>query len=192
MRRLRSLCRLEDGTEPELREDGQGLVEFALALPVFVLLLMGLVEFGFLYNNVLTIQFASRQGVSAAAQAGGEDGADCAILRAVERALSVPVDRNRVAAVEVFQSDADGDALPGRVNRYARVGTIACVGSTDQPYTLVGSEGYPQIERKDALSEGLDVVGVRIEYTYHGITPVGSGRSWSVADKATLRIEPKQ
>ncbi|MDQ6794775.1 MAG: pilus assembly protein [Chloroflexota bacterium] len=174
------------------RDEGQSLVEFALAVPVFVLLLMGLLEFGFLYNNILTVQFASRQGVSAAAQVGGEDGADCAILKAVEAALSVPIDKTRVTAVEVFQSDANGDPMSGRINRYARSGTLDCPGTATEPYTLVGSEGYPQTERHDALSEGLDIIGVRIEYLYVGITPLGSGRTWRVSDGATLRVEPKQ
>jgi hypothetical protein len=174
------------------RAAGQTLVEFALAIPVFVTLLMGLIEFAFLYNSVLTVQFASRQGVSAAAQVGGEDGADCAVLKAVEAALTVPIDKTRVTSVEIFQSDAAGDPISGRVNRYTRTGTLDCPGTQTQPYTLVGTEGYPQVDRKDSLAEGLDVVGVRIGYTYQAITPVGAGRSWSVSDGATLRIEPKQ
>ena len=49
-----------------------------------------------------------------------------------------------------------------------------------------------QFERKDALSEGLDVVGVRIGYEYVAVTPIAFGRTWDLADGATLRIEPKQ
>jgi hypothetical protein len=171
---------------------GQSLTEFALAIPIFILLLMGVVEFGFLYNNILTVQFASRQGVSAAAQAGGEDGADCSVLKRIEAALTVPIDKSRVTAVEIFQSDANGDPIPGRINRYERTGTLDCPGTATEPYTLVGSEGYPQTERKDSLAGGLDVVGARIEYLYAGITPIGTGRTWRVSDGATLRMEPKQ
>lgn len=179
---------------PKARHDtaGQGLVEFSLTLPIFVLLLMGVLEFGFLYNNILTVQFASRQGVSAAAQVGAEDGADCSILKAVEGALTTPIDKTRITAVEVFQSDANGNPIPGKVNRYIRTGLLDCSGITTQPYTLTGIEGYPQITRKDSLVEGLDVIGVHIEYVYVGVTPVGAGRTWDVTDGATLRIEPKQ
>ncbi len=173
-------------------EAGQGLVEFSLVIPIFMTLLMGVIEFGFLYNSLLTVQFAARQGVSAAAQAGGVDGADCSILNAVEEALTVPIDHSRVEFVEIFQSDAAGDVVPGIVNRYERGGTLDCPGTGTQPYALVGSEGYPQIERRDALNEGLDVIGVRVGYEYVGITPVAFGRSWDLADGATLRMEPKQ
>jgi hypothetical protein len=173
------------------KDSGQGLVEFALALPIFVLLLTGTIEFGFLYNNLLTVQFAARQGVTVAAEAGATDGADCAILKAVELGLSMPVDRSKVTEVEIFQSDANGDPIPDRVNTYTRSGTLDC-GTTTQPYSLVGAEGYPQTERKDNLSDGLDVVGVRIAYQYTGITPIGSGHTWVLSDGATLRMEPKQ
>ena len=73
-----------------------------------------------------------------------------------------------------------------------RSGLLDCPGSETQPYTLVGSEGYPQSDRHDSIAEGLDVVGVRIGYVYVGITPVGAGRSWTVSDGASLRMEPKQ
>ena len=172
-------------------QDGQGLVEFALVLPIFVLLVTGLIEYGFLYNSVLTVQYAARQGVSVAAEAGALDGADCYTLKAVEVSLATPVNRAHVDAVEVFESDTNGDAVPGRINRYVRSGSLDCPGG-DQPYTLVGVEGYPQSFRGNSLSGGLDIVGVRIDFTYFGITPVGAGRSWAVADAATLRMEPKQ
>jgi hypothetical protein len=181
-----------EGRRSRSREGGQGLVEFALALPIFVLLMMSMVEYGFLYNNVLTVQFAARQGVSAAAEAGANDGADCTILKAIEAALSAPIDKSKVTSVDIFQSDTDGQPVSGVVNHYIRSGVLDCPGSVDQPYTLVGSEGYPQTDRHDSISGGLDIVGVRIGYLYNGITPIGSGRSWSVSDGATLRMEPKQ
>ena len=162
-----------------------------MALPIFILLLTGTIEFGFLYNNLLTVQFSARMGVTAAAEAGATDGADCAILKAVEAGLSLPVDRSKVTQVEVFESDAAGDPIPDRINTYVRSGTLDC-GLTTQPYTLVGAEGYPQTERKDSLAAGLEVVGVRVGYLYEGITPVGSGRTWMLSDGATLRMEPKQ
>jgi Flp pilus assembly protein TadG len=168
------------------------MVEFALTLPIFMLVLMGLIEFGFLYNNILTVQFASRQGTSVAAQVGAEDGGDCTILKAVEDALTAPVDRTRIVAVEIFQSDTMGDPLPGRITRYQRSGSMECTATSTQPYTLSGFEGYPEEDRREVLAESLDIVGVRIEYSYAGITPIGSGRTWTVSDGATLRMEPKR
>ena len=174
------------------RTTGQSLVEFALTLPIFVLVMMGLIEFGFLYNNILTIQFASRQGASAAALLGSDEDADCAILRAVERSLTAPIDRTRIVAITVFESDAAGDPVTGRINRYVRTGSLTCASGEVQPYSLDGTEGYPETDRRDTLAAGLDVIGVKIGYTYAGITPIGAGRSWPVDDASTLRVEPRQ
>lgn len=174
------------------RASGQALVEFALVFPLFIGLVMAVIEFGFLYNSLLTVQYAARQGVSAAAQAGAVDGADCSILDAVEKALSTPVDRTDVETVEIFESDANGDVVSGQVNTYERIGTLTCPGPGDQPYTLIGSEGYPQTSRDETLTTGLDIVGVRINFDYQGITPFGAGRTWALSDGATLRMEPKQ
>lgn len=174
------------------RESGQTLVEFVLVFGLFIFLMMAVLEFGVMYNNILTVQFASRQGVSVAAEVGAEDGADCSILKAVEDALQTPVNRSDVQAVEVFEADTAGNEISGRVNRYIRSGTLDCPGTATQPYTLVGSEGYPQTDRSDSLADGLDLVGVHIEFSYRGITPLGAGRTWAVSDGATLRMEPKQ
>jgi len=171
---------------------GQGLVEFALVLPLFILLMMAVLEFGFLYNSLLTIQFAAREGVATAAEAGAVDGADCSILNAVEAALSGPVNKADVDFVEIFLSDTNGDEVPGSVNHYVRSGTLTCPGTGDQPYSLQGAEGYPEIDRHDALAEGLDIIGVKVGYDYRGITPIGAGRTWTLTDAATLRMEPKQ
>lgn len=41
---------------------GQGLVEMALVLPILLLLLMGIIEFGFLFAAKIEIQNAARDG----------------------------------------------------------------------------------------------------------------------------------
>lgn len=41
---------------------GQAMVEFAVILPILLLLVMGIIEFGLIFNAYLTIQNASREG----------------------------------------------------------------------------------------------------------------------------------
>jgi Flp pilus assembly protein TadG len=43
-------------------QKGQSLVEFAIILPIILLLLMGIVEFGMMLNSYLTIQNVAREG----------------------------------------------------------------------------------------------------------------------------------
>lgn len=43
-------------------EKGQSLVEFALVLPVLMLILLGIIEFGWLFNAKITLTSAAREG----------------------------------------------------------------------------------------------------------------------------------
>lgn len=48
-------------------ETGQSLVEFAIMLPILLLVVMGIIEFGFIMNSYLTLQNAAREGARAGA-----------------------------------------------------------------------------------------------------------------------------
>lgn len=49
------------------RENGQALVEFALVLPLFLLILFGIIEFGFAFAFKMQVQNASREATRYAA-----------------------------------------------------------------------------------------------------------------------------
>jgi Flp pilus assembly protein TadG len=53
-------------------ERGASAVEFALVLPLLVMLVLGIFEFGLAYNTKITLTHAAREG--ARAQATGHDG----------------------------------------------------------------------------------------------------------------------
>jgi Flp pilus assembly protein TadG len=46
---------------PGTSEDGQSLVEFALIVPPLLLLLLGVIQFGFIFNTVVTMSTAARE-----------------------------------------------------------------------------------------------------------------------------------
>jgi Flp pilus assembly protein TadG len=53
---------------PRLRkEDGQSIVEFAFVLPILLALVLGIVQFGIVFNNYVTITDATRVGARKAA-----------------------------------------------------------------------------------------------------------------------------
>jgi Flp pilus assembly protein TadG len=52
---------------PLAAEDGQALVEFALVLPLLVLVLFGVIQFGIAFNNYVTLTDAVRAGARSAA-----------------------------------------------------------------------------------------------------------------------------
>lgn len=45
-----------------VNQKGQSLVEFAIVLPLILLILLGIAQFGMMFNSYLTIQNATREG----------------------------------------------------------------------------------------------------------------------------------
>ena len=49
------------------RQEGQALVEFAIVIPLLLLIVLGIMQFGILFNNYLTLTDAVRAGARQAA-----------------------------------------------------------------------------------------------------------------------------
>jgi Flp pilus assembly protein TadG len=164
------------------RSRGQALVEFSLVLPLFLVILLAIIEFAFAFNALLAVNFASRNAALTAAEGGDAAGTDCLVLRTVEGDVAAPADRSRIGRVEIFRSDRNG-AVIGEPTVYARDGgstTCEFAGGTTVtvPYRLV-ADGYPEADRCNTLAgcedgRTLDLVGVRITYTHAWVTPLRS------------------
>lgn len=183
------------------RERGQTLVEFALVLPLFMLLLAAVIEFGFLIHSFLTINVASREASLVAAQAGDADQADCLILNAIEENVGAPSNRELITTVEIFRADSDGNKT-GAVTTYVRGGgskPCRAVGVPPSlPYSL-STGGYPSIDRCNRVGgcgtpTGVDQVGVEVtyEYAWHiglfGVFGTSSGTTLNRSN--VMRMEP--
>jgi Flp pilus assembly protein TadG len=77
------------------REDGQAAAEFALVLPILLVLVFGIVQFGIAFNNYLTITDATRAGARKAAVSrfSGDLGAGAALA---VRAAAVDLDQTKL------------------------------------------------------------------------------------------------
>ena len=190
-------------------QDGQSLVEFALVFPLFVTMLMGVIEFAFVFNALLGVNFASRDAALAAAEAGDGAGADCVILGTVEAAVGAPAADTRIVQVEIYKADPNGMPLGPRV-LYTRGGSTTCAfidGTTStQPYTR-GIETYPVASRCNWLggcddgddatvdSATVDIIGVTITYSHAWVTPLrnfigGGGGGLTFERSSIMRMEP--
>jgi Flp pilus assembly protein TadG len=207
LRRVRS-DRTASSTRPsstaQARARGQSLVEFALVLPLFMTMTLALLEFAFVFNAILAVNYASRDAALLAAEAGDGAGADCIILRSVEQDLTAPTDRARVSRVEIYESNTDG-AMVGTATVYQRgASTTTCTfadGTVIEVPYLRTANGYPEASRCAMLagcgpsSPTLDLVGVRISYAHAWITPL---RAFIAADpngfafdrSNVMRMEP--
>src|SRR6266516_952313 len=74
-------------------EKGQTMVEFAMVLPILCVLLFGVIQFGILFNNYITLTDAVRAGARKAivSRALGAGGAVVAARRSRDRPRRVPV-----------------------------------------------------------------------------------------------------
>ena len=184
-------------------DTGQSLVEFALVLPVLLMLIVGLVEFALVFNARDSVFFAARDGSMLAAEGGGIDGTDCVVLDRIERDIVSPARPVRVQTVKIFWSDKNGVELNGNENLYTRIGSTICTygngTSLTVPYTL-STNLYPEADRCDVLAgcgaghPGPDNIGVTISYTHNWVTSVAKISLSSLSFNITqaTRVEPQQ
>jgi Flp pilus assembly protein TadG len=94
------------------REEGQTMVEFAIVLPVLCLLLFGIIQFGILFNNYLTLTDAVRAGARKAAVSGplGAAGATAATTQAVKDSAS-DLDQSKLTPINVTSTWDHGDGV---------------------------------------------------------------------------------
>ena len=186
------------------RSEGQSLVEFALVFPIFFTLFLGIVEFAFAFNALLSVNFASRNAALAAAEAGNAAGADCVILSGIESDVSAPARASSINSVDIYRAPVERARLHA-LDRddYARTGSTTCTmpdaTTRTVPYTRTLND-YPEVDRCNVIGgcggthTTVDHVGVRIYYTHNFVTPLktfvsgGSGMSFDRAN--VMRMEP--
>jgi Flp pilus assembly protein TadG len=197
----RSVRHRGEGDDPR----GQSLVEFALVGPIFILMVIGVIEFAVAFNALLAVNFASRDAALLAAEAGSDAGADCVVLDSIEDDVMEPANRARISQVRIYWADTNGNPKPGNIhNQYNRGGSTTCTypdGSTiTVPYTLV-TANYPETDRCDILAgcdvnhTTVDTIGVSISYFHGWVTPVAglvslTGTGFSFTHQNAMRMEP--
>jgi Flp pilus assembly protein TadG len=183
-------------------EKGQAIVEFAMLLPVLVLLLIGLMEFSLVWNSRNTVLFASRDGSMIAAEGGSLDGTDCVVLQRIESDVVSPSTALRIQQISIYWSDRNGDQIGTNQNIYNRTGSTSCTypdGNTiTVPYTLV-TAGYVESARCSVLAgcggshTSVDTIGVRVTYQHFWLTSFVrfAGNSVTFTEASITRAEPQ-
>ena len=168
---------------------GQSVVELALILPTFVLLLLGMLEFGFLFDNHISLGYASREGARvgaalangggtlgcAAGQSPNADVVDPQIVAAVQRVLTSPgslVDPSQIGVIRIYRADTTGAQIGGQVNvwTYSK-GNGPSVDGRALDF-VAGSTGWGACARSNANPP--DSIGVGLTYDYRLSTGLGA------------------
>jgi Flp pilus assembly protein TadG len=183
---------------------GQSLVEFALVFPLFFTMALGIIEFAFAFNAILSVNFASRDAALAAAEAANIVGGDCVVLSGIEDDVGAPARASAIDRVDIYRAKSNGTPYsPAADTSFTRTGSTTCTlpdgTSTTVPYTK-GIDGYPEADRCNILAgcggthTSIDHIGVKITYTHQYVTPlqtfVGTGSGFSFERSNVMRMEP--
>jgi Flp pilus assembly protein TadG len=187
------------------RARGQAVVEFALVFTIFVTMLMGFLEFAFVFNALLSVGHATRDAALTAAEAGNNSGADCVILAQVEKDVTAPAAASRITQVVIYRSDQNGAVYGGQQNVYARTGSTSCAMSDGTtltvPYSVSGSPTYLPATRCNVQAgcgsghPSVDTIGVMVAYQHTWVTPLANlvalgGTGTTLTQSNAMRMEP--
>jgi hypothetical protein len=197
-------------------ERGQGLVEFAMVVPLFMLLLLGLLEFGFVFDHTMTLNYATREGArsGAAFAAGNATTMPCStsidvdkhVVAAIERVLEAPgspIAMDRINDIRIYRSTSSGAVSGGQVNIWDYdPGGGPSVDGTNLDFSQ-SSQGWNACTRDNSWSGGAapDSLGVSISYQYQYVTPLAAamqffgtvasgGNGLEISDRTIMALNP--
>lgn len=171
------------------RDRGAVAVEMAVVVPILVLLAFGMLEFGLVLKNKLTISNAVNSATRQATVMGSDDAADVEILDALEAGLSGTL--ASVEYVDIFKGDASGNPLVW--DRYTY--TAGGCGWIPCPNPGAGVFGTPAnyipCSRDNRIGDGVvDTIGVRVAYTHEWVSGVFGLPDQTWHETARGRLEP--
>lgn len=175
-----------EGQKDTENQRGATLVEMAMVLPLLVLIIMGILEFGVAFKDFLTVSHASKEGSRVAAFAGDDPNTDCLVAQEVVGILGADP---RIQRIEIYKTDANGNQLAGYTNTWKLVGDPA-----DCEYGWTTVEQWPPVGRNVTVGGGtpLDIVGVRVILQRSWITGFPPFRGSYTVDEHTInRVEPE-
>lgn len=195
-------------------ESGQSVVEMALILPVFLLLLLGLLEFGMAFDHLISLSYATREGARTGAalvngggtlgcgsgQSPNAAGVDGLIVAAVERVLTSPgsqVNVREVREIRIYRATASG-AETSDVNVWTYAPGRGPVVDGDALDFIGTTSAWAPCSRTNTLPSPS--IGVAIRYRYAFTTPLGGvlalfgggGSGLDVSDQAVMAMNPTQ
>lgn len=173
------------------RQRGQSLVEFALVLPIFAVLVVSIGELGLIYGKISSLGYASREGARVGSALALGDSSlctvsnrdpslvDASLVAAVQRILRSPdagINMNKIQQIRIFKADAAGHETGGLVNiwTYAgpRMGPEVDPGPGVDRIDFVPSQVVWNACSRVNSGASPDSIGVTVRYTYDFVTPM--------------------
>lgn len=169
-------------------ESGATMLEFAIAAPVVILLIVGLVEFGFGFIDLQTVASATTSGARVGSAFGPDPNADQIIQEAVTDALSDLRSSSEVLELWIYQSNESGDVVDdaNAANKYVPIGgSWACNN---------GCPWAPGLRTTDLSasigSVNRDYLGVRVIFKHEWVTGLLPFPAPTWTDDGVVLLEP--
>ncbi|HEV3231710.1 MAG TPA: TadE family protein [Candidatus Dormibacteraeota bacterium] len=158
------------------------MLEFALVIPVLMLMLVGILELGLLSFVVGTVRFAAGEAARAEAQVGngttacntipgctavygnnkGSCDADCQAIVAINNTALGSTNFERVSEIDITKLSSSGDFSADSCN---------CVNKYKMDGTAIGTGTYPTASRTIQYGS-TDFLSVTIRYTHPWLTGI--------------------
>ena len=190
-------------------------MEFSLLVPAFLLVLVGMIEFGLVFTHAMTIEYATREGArAAAAMANGGGTLGCSggqspnwstvdplVIAAVERVLESPgsqVVTANVGSIVIYKADPAaghaGNPIPNTSDGWTYAPGSGPIPQGTTAHLNFNNASYPNSDPWKACARvnggtTIDYVGVSVTYTYQFQTPLaGVLRLFGGGAAATVTI----
>lgn len=179
---------------------GATLVEGALVMPVLMLFIFGIFEFGLAFRDYLTVANSTRDGVRTASVAGSDLDADYRALAAIADASAALPD-GAIEEIVIFQATGPDDTpaanceAAGTCNRYTAADLerpaeeFGCHTSTLAPNAP--DRHWCPNTREVSVGTGLDYIGVSILVRHEYVTGL-FGAAIDLDDRMILKVEPQE
>jgi len=174
------------------RDRGAALIEAAIALPMIIVLAVGLAEVGFLVIDYVTVTNAARSGARTGAAAARDVNADTSILEVVEEDIcNLRFSDFDSVTITIYEAEPDGSVPvpPGSlVNVYTNAGALNC-GSPGHGFSC--ANGCPWVPTaRDNSFPSIDQIGVQIQYGHNSITGLMPFLDLTLTESAVMQLEP--
>ncbi len=183
-------------------------MEAAFVAPVFFLLIFGVIEFGFMFKDRLTVDNATRVGARAASVVGDDSESDFLILQSISHGLNT-MNPDQIQQVIVYRATSPDDPVPASCltgpqsgpTEFCNVYTPAAfneefyrVDGTQNDFfgcSAASADRYWCPTTRDATlaAPPPDYVGVYVETTHDFITGM-FGNGLTLDRTAIVRLEP--
>lgn len=180
------------------------MVEAAFVTPVFIMLIFGIIEMGFLFRNYLTVNNAALAGARAASVAGDDPDTDFLIVRTVAHGLQA-MNLQDIDYVVVYHAAGPDSQVPNacrfgsssalECNRYTKREFFLNLEEPDgtKPNWACASTAQDRFwcpsDRKSQVDDPPDYVGVFVQVNHQYMTGF-FGSQTKLESTRVFRIEP--